>query len=73
MSEGWFVRLCAGLDTPGGHMIFCLLLILVGAGMHAAGMVEDGRILIGGATGAALMAMKGQNGRGAKAGDAQPK
>lgn len=64
LKEGWFGRLCAGLDTPGGHMVFCLVLILVGAVMCKVGLAEEGKGVIGGATGAALMAMRGLNGRG---------
>ena len=62
LTTGWFLRLCAGLDTPGGHMIFCLVLISTGALMCKIGLVEEGKPLIAGAGGAALMAMRGLNG-----------
>lgn len=62
-SEGWFGRLCAGLDTPGGHMITCFLVIVLGAVLSKIGLVEEGRGLIATASGALLAAMRGLNGR----------
>lgn len=62
LTPGWFQRLCSGLDTPGGHMVFCLILIVVGAIMCKVGLADEGKAVVGGATGAALMAMRGLNG-----------
>jgi len=59
---GWFKGLCIALDTPGGHMVFCLALIVVGATMCKIGLTEEGKAVVGGATGAALMAMRGLSG-----------
>lgn len=61
--DGWFYRLCAALDTPGGHMIFCFSLIVLGTVMCKIGLDKQGDTVIGGAVGAGLMAMRGLNGR----------
>lgn len=52
----------AELDTPGGHIIVCFAIMLVGATMHWIGVMDIGRDLIVGAAAAIYGAMKGRNG-----------
>ena len=58
-NEGWFTHLCTALDTAGGHMIVCVILIMLGAGIELLGLREEGKGLIAAAGGAVLMAMRG--------------
>lgn len=45
------------LDSPGGHMLVCVLLILLGATFHLIGVPKSEDLIMGG-SGALLMAMR---------------
>ena len=45
------------LDTPGGHMLMCLVLVLLGATFHLFGVPKGEDLIISG-SGALLFAMK---------------
>jgi hypothetical protein len=47
------------LDTPGGHMVVCLLLVFIGAGFHLMQVPKAEDLIIGG-SGALFMAMRGR-------------
>ncbi len=55
-------ELFAALDTPGGHMAVCIMLIVIGGGMHKFGLTVQGDTMITSASAAIFFAMKGQNG-----------
>jgi hypothetical protein len=46
------------IDTPGGHIIVCILLIGIGAGMWKLGMPKGDDLIVG-ATGVLFAAMRG--------------
>lgn len=52
----------AAIDTPGGHMLGCFVLIFIGVFIVKMGITSQGDALISGAAAAIFMAMKGQNG-----------
>lgn len=62
--QGLFHGFCAGLDTPGGHMIMGVVMIIVGGVFskfqipHGSELIVSGIMLVG-------VAAKGQNGKGA--------
>lgn len=60
-------RLCNQLDTPGGHILTCLSLICIGAGLWKLGIPKADDLIVG-ATGVLFAAM-----RGAGNGSAPPK
>lgn len=64
MQESWFYRLCAALDTPGGHIIIGVGVILIGGAFLKVG-IPEGKDLILFASGALMRSMLGQNGKGA--------
>jgi hypothetical protein len=64
MNEGWFYRLCAALDTPGGHILTGMVLIILG-GVFLKVQIPEGKDLILFASGALMRSMLGQNGKGA--------
>lgn len=46
-----------GLDTPGGHMLVCFLVILLGASFHALSIPKSDDLIIGGSS-VLFMAMR---------------
>lgn len=64
MNDGWFYRFCAALDTPGGHVLVGVILILIG-GVFLKLSIPEGKDLILFASGALFRSMLGQNGKGA--------
>jgi hypothetical protein len=53
-----------GLDTPGGHILTCLLLIFVGAGLLKIGVSRGEELIVG--AGAVLFAAMRGNGSDSK-------
>ena len=55
-------KLFAAIDTPGGHMVICLFLIVAGVGAHL--FIQDPLLhdLVIASEGVLFGAMKGQNG-----------
>jgi hypothetical protein len=51
------------LDTPGGHILCCLVLILLGAGLWKLGVPKSDDLIIG-ATGVLFGSMRGRGGSG---------
>ena len=47
------------LDTPGGHMLVCLLVVLIGAAFCRVAIPKGEDLIIGG-SGALFMAMRGR-------------
>ena len=54
-----FSLLVATLDTPGGHMLMCLLVILVGAGFALLKIPKAEDLIIAG-SGALFISMRGR-------------
>ncbi len=52
----------AAIDTPGGHMVVCIALIVLGFFAHKEGLTLQGDTLITSASAAIFFAMKGNNG-----------
>ncbi len=52
----------AALDTPGGHIVVCIALIVLGFSAHKEGFTLQGDTLITSASAAIFFAMKGNNG-----------
>jgi len=55
--------LLAQLDTPGGHIVCCLILILLGAGLWAVGVPKSDDLILG-ATSVLFGSMRGRGGSG---------
>ena len=53
----------AQLDTPGGHIVVCLLLIVMGALLYKAGIPKTDDLIVG-ATGVLFGSMRGRGGSG---------
>ena len=45
------------IDTPSGHILVCLALILIGAAFHKASIPKSDDLIVGG-SGALMMAMR---------------
>jgi hypothetical protein len=50
------------IDTPGGHILICVLLIFIGAGMWKMGMPKSDELIVG-ATAVIFAAMRGDGGK----------
>ncbi len=64
MSEGWFYRFCAALDTPGGHILSGFALVVLGGAFFLLKIGKSEELIVAGSV-MVTFAAKGLNGKGA--------